>query len=108
MIVIISRLQERVQYLEKLVRYKKRSLADAPCGRIKSKTRGDHVYYDYLIEGSDGRQVRRYLHMDIADDASLARRVAQRGYDEKVLAKAEKELSILKKAVAFYEKEKHF
>ena len=90
----------RIKYLKKLIANKKAALRHAPTGIIRTRMENDHVYYYY---SSSSNSPRQYLSITNKKDMDLAAAIAQRGYDEKVLRLAVKELNLLAKEEAFYQ-----
>ena len=94
-------IQQRIQYLERIIADKKSALKKAPAGNIRVDVRGDQAYFDYYRPGAFSD--KRHLRTSDTRDMQLARRIAQRGYDEKVLKCAAKEFSVLKRLEKIYE-----
>lgn len=99
----VDRLREREIYIEKLIRRKEVALETAPPGYLRIKHKGNKDYCDHVIKEKGRVASQKYLQVGNADDMKLARSVAQKTYDEKVLARAEKEYEVLQKTLAYYD-----
>ncbi len=83
-------LKGRKLFLEKLIVDIERSLLKAPEGKLRFSRRGKNVYYYCRMHSSD--TTGQYIFKkDIASAAALA----QKDYNEKVLATAKKELAMI-------------
>ena len=97
-------INKRIEYLNQLVIQKEKAIKAAPAGYIKihNVDSGCYIHY-YKSRYSESDDVR-YLRLNDKRDMGLARAVAQRGYDEKILKRAGKELKMLQKEQDFYAK----
>ena len=90
---------DRINYLQMLIKNTTRSLKKAPQGSLRVNAKGEIFYYDYFFQGK-----RRRLKTRSKRDQALARALAQRDYDKKVLKGAQEELKIIEKLEKFYAK----
>ena len=92
------KINDRIEYLTKLIIEKNRRIRQAPEGLLEIKVSGRKTYYYYKRGGR-----KRYLRLSDSRDMQIARALAQRRYDEKVLKSAEKELRLLRQTERLYE-----
>ncbi len=87
---IRTEIEDRIQFLQEIIRKKTASLKKAPEGTLRISPSGRGVQYYRRMKGrSDGgKYIRR-------SDVDLVRRLAQKDYDEKVKSAAEEELKLL-------------
>ena len=66
-------IQQRIQYLERLIADKKSALKKAPAGNIRVDVRGDQAYFDYYRPGafSDKRHLRTSDTRDMQSKMSI-------------------------------------
>ena len=89
-------LLEEQKRLEKIIEKSRISLKDAPTGALRmSRSHGKLQYYRCTEEKKAGTYINR-------GNIELARKLAQKAYDEKVLRLAEKRLSQIKKLTKDY------
>ena len=89
-------LLEEQQHLEKIVRETKNRLKDVPTGTLRiSKSHDSFQYYRCTGEKKSGTYINR-------NNIELARKLAQKTYDEKVQKLAEKRLSQIQKITKNY------
>lgn len=89
-------LLEEQQKLEKIIKKARNNLIDAPTGTLRmSKSHNKLQYYRCTEEKKSGT----YINMG---NIEMARKLAQKAYDEKVLKVAEKRLLQIKKIVKDY------
>ena len=93
---------ERIQYLKKIIAIKQRAVEKAPAGHVKVRTVNGAAFYDFYLSSHD-RHSMRYLRKKDGKDRRLIRELIQKGYDQKVLKKAKRELDLLIRVAAFYE-----
>ena len=91
-------IRERISYLKEMIRKKKKAVRNAPQGLLEIRKEGEHHYYLFSESGKE-----RYLRLSDARDMKLARALAQRRYDEKILKRAEKELRLLERMRQLYQ-----
>jgi len=85
-----------VRDLESIISEKEIALAGAPDGRLRIHSRrGGDRYYRSLQKNDDGIYLPR-------KEFETARELAQKSYDQKVLASAEAERNVLRRAQNFY------
>ncbi len=88
----------RIRSLETIISEKNNALVNAPEGNLKIHPRhGADRYYRVMEKNTDGIYMPR-------GEFDTARELAQKSYDEKVLASAEAELRALRHAQSFYNK----
>lgn len=93
-----SLLEEELR-LQQIIKETKARLVDAPKGRLRlSKSNGQVQYYQYLEKSKKGIYIPK-------DKQELAKKLAQKSYDEKVLHLAEKRYSQITKLTKDYEDE---
>ena len=92
---IMSLLKEREKQLVQMKAEKEKALGKAPKGKLRVCSHGGKVQYYHRKDPKDFNGV--YLR---EKDERLARKLAQKSYDEKVLAAAEKELNAIQKYFA--------
>ena len=85
-------LQERQEQLQQLKEDKEKSLAEAPEGSLRLCQHGDKIQYYHRNNPKDFNGV--YIK---EKDRELAKQLAQKDYDKKVLTCAEKELNAIDK-----------
>ena len=85
-------LDARKQYLEQLIKEKKRNLIKAPGGHLRICAGGNKTQYYHRTETNDFSGV--YIK---AKDIELAKKLAQKDYDLQVINACEKELEAIKK-----------
>ena len=90
---------KRIRYLNLIVSRKRSALNHVPAGHLKIYNRGSKSYYSYY---SSNDKTVRYLKVHDKNDRELAKALAQRDYDEKILKLALKEKDLLERIVAFY------
>jgi len=92
-----EQLEKRRKYLLRVKAEKENALSEAPLGTLRLMKQGEKVRY-YKRDGSnhDGAQYIR------KEDISLAQRLAQKDYDEKVLKSINKELMAIDKYFYHY------
>ena len=85
-------LEERKQYLLQVKKEKEQALKDTPDGSLRiSSRRGKIMYYHRTNpKNFNGTYIRE-------QDQELARKLAQKDYDQKILANVEKELNATEK-----------
>lgn len=92
--IFLSNLESRKQYLKEIVEKKAEALADAPAGRLRTCTyKGNNSYY-FVEKAKDS--TGKYL---TKKDMELACALAQKDYDQRVIASAERELVILDRLI---------
>ena len=80
-------LVEEQKRLEKIIKKTKNRLKDSPTGTLRmSKSHNTLQYYRCTDDKKSGTYINR-------DNIDMARKLAQKSYDEKVLKLAEKRLS---------------
>lgn len=89
--------QTRKAKLEKLVSAKRRNLQTAPKGWLRVTTSHGSVQYYLMGDGEDSNQ--RYL---TNKDLKLAKKLAQKAYDKKVVSVAEQELKAWNMLASFF------
>ena len=94
----ISILTKRIQVLDSIIARKQAALKNAPAGALQVNPKGNQAYFDLIKNGC-----RRHLKVTDKKDQSLARALAQRAYDERVLRTADKERSALARLVKLYD-----
>ena len=87
---IAGLLRARKEYLEQVIRKAQKALKNAPEGSLIIDSRGENTYYKHR----QSRHDRKGVYINSADSKTPAR-LAQKGYNQKVLEKAE----IEKKAI---------
>ncbi len=90
----------RISYLKRTIAQKETALKNAPAGHLLSRSQNGKYYYEYKTSGPDPH--RRYLSLRSKDDMALAKGIAQRDYDERVLKRCRRELRILEELERFY------
>lgn len=91
-----SILLEEQGRLERIVKKAKRQLRDAPTGTLRmSKSHGNLQYYRCTGEKKSGTYINK-------NDVELAKQLAQKSYNEKVLKLAEKRLMQIQKITKDY------
>lgn len=92
-------LEEREAYLVKLKEEKKKSLQNVPEGSLRICSFGGKVQYYQRTDPKDfnGAYIRE-------KDIALAKKLAQKDYDKRVLQSIDKELNAIKKYVTAYPK----
>ncbi len=99
----------RKETLVRLIETAKERIKKAPEGTIQIKTKDKHVYCYLTNRDADDRRNgskrvnKIYLRKTSKEDWLLATAIAQRGYDEEVQKRAEKELKIIEKLITLYE-----
>ena len=93
----------RISFLKQKINKIEASAQKAPLGHLEIKHQKGRVYY-YHCRESNGKRVRKYLRLSDLRDQALARALAQRDYDKKVIKCAKEELKILIKLEKFYAK----
>lgn len=88
---------KRQQALTKLVREKKQALKKAPPGRLRVSSTQGYVRLYHVSEVGDN--TGKYLTQD---QKALAQKLAQKAYDEQVLAMGEQELRAWKQLAALF------
>ena len=87
---------EEQKRLEKIIKKTKNQLKDAPEGTLRmSKSHNTLQYYRCTDDKKSGTYINR-------DNIDMARKLAQKAYDEKVLKLAEKRLSQIQKITRDY------
>ena len=88
--LLLERIRQRKNFLINLIKSKEASLKSAPEGslRILKRRHGCQYYYRTNPNDTNGKYIPK-------EKRSLAYRLAQRDYDQKVLYQAKKELSII-------------
>ena len=87
---------EEQKRLEKIIKKTKNQLKDAPTGTLRmSKSHNTLQYYRCTGDKKSGTYINR-------DNIDVARKLAQKSYDEKVLKLAEKRLSQIQKITRDY------
>ena len=94
---------KRIQYLQQLIKQKSDALKLPPHGHIKAVRVGNKYYYHFYDSAEPKSNYLRYLRINDTRDMTLARSIAQRDYDEKVLKLAVKELKLLEREGNFYD-----
>lgn len=86
------RLEERKKYLLKLQREKEKAVAAAPKGYLRICKHGNKPQYYLRTDPKDynGIYIRR-------KDVKIAKKLAQKDYDKKILCKVEKEINAINK-----------
>lgn len=84
-------IERRCRYLEQVAAYEKKALANLPKGHLKGSLHGNH--WEYLQRAEQPGSKWSYIRKK---DLPLARKLAQRIYDERMLFAAESELEQLK------------
>lgn len=97
---ITELLNKRIERLEGVVIHAQERIKDLPSGRLRASNFQGKTRYYYVCEGQIGNGA--YIH---EDNLELARKLAQKDYLEKIVAAAEKELAIIRRAVESYPKE---
>jgi len=95
---------KRIQYLKQLIEAKEASLRKAPEGALKIQKESDKYYYHFYAPNGCKNTYSHYLRINDKRDMALARAIAQRGYDEKILKCAAEELKMLQNEQDFYAK----
>ena len=91
-------IQQRIDYLFKIIAIKEKALADAPEGTLKIHSRRIGAsYYMVKDENKDGIYLPKH-------DLEKARMLAQKSYDKQVLRAAKSELTALERLYNFYDK----
>lgn len=97
---IESMLKMECYRLKQIVNASKKRLQNAPEGHLRIAKKKNRVEYYYVSE--DGKNKNgRYLKKE---EKSLARRIAQRDYDVRILQYATERLKIIKLFLIYYEK----
>ncbi len=83
--IVESILGKELQELENIINKAREQLNDAPKGhlRVRTKRKSTEYYYKANAQEGNGRYMRKREH-------SLAKKIAQRDYDNKILSKATK------------------
>lgn len=93
-----NNINNRMKELERIISEKEKALACAPEGALKIHARkGGDCYYMVMEANSDGIYLPK-------SEIVTARELAQKSYDQKVLASAKAELNALRHAQNFYSK----
>ena len=94
-------IKERAEYLEKLVKDKTEALKSAPAGalRITHSKQSLHYYCRTDPKNTTGKYIKK-------EDVRLASLLAQKDYDQKVLALANKELTHIRRISKYPEQQK--
>lgn len=87
---VLPLLQAKAMKLSELITSKERFLKKAPAGRLRISTRGDHEQW-FHVSGNTP-QCGNYIPME---NQRLARNLAQKDYDRKILPELRKMLSLL-------------
>lgn len=87
---MMTELKQRINYLELVKKEKEEALKTAPEGALRVSRHGGRVeFYRRMVQGKGGGVYLSKQEME------LVKRLAQKGYDRKVLLAAEQELAIL-------------
>lgn len=97
---ILAQMQQRSSFLLATVEYLRKSLNKAPAGRIKMIRRGGNVHCYQVTDC--GEPAGRYISVA---EGRLIQFLAQKGYDEKALREAERELSLVDNFISKYRPE---
>ncbi|MBQ6089066.1 MAG: hypothetical protein IJK95_05870 [Firmicutes bacterium] len=92
-----NNLIRRAEYLEEIIAQKKEATVNAPEGRLRVSS--SHGKTQYMLREQKSKE--KYITIK---DIELAKKIAQRQYDEKVLRAAEAELDSLNKLLLRYKK----
>lgn len=90
-------LEERKKYLTQIMKEKEKSFANVPEGALRVRCEGEKTWYYQRKNTKDTSGV--YIR---EKDIQLARKLAQKDYDKKVLSAAEKELKAITKYLTNY------
>ncbi len=90
-------LETREKQLLKIKKEKEKALRKIPDGNLRICKHGEKVQYYYRNDPKDFNGV--YIR---EENIELARKLAQKDYDEKVLCTTEKELNVIKKCLSNY------
>ena len=94
-----EQIEARLEEIDRMVCRLEKELSEAPEGRLRvSATKGFARYYQVPQSGKSKEQ---YIHRS---DPELARGLAQKSYDRKVLKMLEEEKKMLKKTLMYYQK----
>ena len=91
-----SIIDARVKYLTNIVSHKQKAALSAPKGSLRINIKNGRPYFYHVEDTKDTNGY--YLNKN---DILLARALAQKDYDLKVLRSAEKELGILERVIKF-------
>ena len=94
--IFLNFLKSRESYLQRIVKDKRYNIEKSPEGRLRTATFQGHTSFYQVVNPNDS--TGKYLNKN---DISLARALAQKDYDLKVLRSAEKELGILERVIKF-------
>lgn len=87
---VLPLLQAKAMKLAELISAKERFLKKAPVGRLRISKRGDHEQWFHVSDNTP--QCGKYIPME---NQRLARNLAQKDYDRKILPELKKMLSLL-------------
>ncbi len=90
-------IEKRLLWLDKIIREKEAGIKDAPDGELRAAKNGRTVQYFIRYEGGDTNG--KYLKKE---ERGLAKTIAQKEYDNKVLLAAKEEYKILKRLMKVY------
>lgn len=88
---------QRKAYLSRVITVKKKALKTAPVGRLKVVTSHGQLQYYHVI--AEEKSLPVYLSKK---DLKLARKLAQKAYDKKVVSAAERELKAWNMLASFF------
>ena len=98
-IIFLNNLDSRRQYLKETIEKKTEALAGAPSGRLRVCTYRGHTSYYYVEKAKDS--TGKYLNKK---GDPLARALAQKDYDQKIIRAAGEELKILERLICQQER----
>jgi len=90
-------IEKRLLWLDKIIKEKEASIKDAPDGELRAARNGGTIQYFIRYEGGDTNG--KYLKKG---EQGLAKTIAQKEYDNKVVLAAKEEYKILKRLMKVY------
>lgn len=97
---VLPLLQTKAMKLTELISTKERFLKKAPAGRLRISKRGDHEQWFHVSDNTP--QCGKYIPME---NQRLARNLAQKDYDRKILPELRKMLSLLDGFIKNFQRE---
>lgn len=98
---VLPLLQEKAKMLADLIYAKERDLKKAPVGRLRIAKRGGQEQCFHVTRGTP--QCGKYIPVD---NQRLARSLAQKDYDQKILPELKRMLSLLDGSIEFFRTDK--